>query len=76
MKLDLLTNATVVDDAIKFVAVNANNKEPTIRTKSTGNYKTEIEQQNVIRPINLVEDLQETHRVDNDPSTRTTNQIF
>ena len=60
MKLDLLTNATVVDDAIRFVAANANNKEPTIRTKANGTYETEIELENDIRPINLVnEDLQE-----------------
>ena len=39
MKLDLLTNATVVDDAIRFVAANANNKEQTIRTKATDNYE-------------------------------------
>jgi hypothetical protein len=78
MKLDLLTNATVVDDAIRFVAANANNKEPTLRTKATDNYKTEIDQENDIRPINLANvDLQETRQeVDNDPSTRTTNQIF
>ena len=78
MKLDLLTNATVVDDAIRFVAANANSKEPKIRTNATGNDKTEIEQENDIRPINLANgDLQETHEeVDNDPSTRTTNQIF
>ena len=53
-------------------------KNPMIRTKSTGNYETEVEQENDIRPINLVnDDLQETHQeAENDPSTRTTNQIF
>jgi hypothetical protein len=78
MKLELLTNATVVDDAIRFIAANPNNKEPTIGTKATGNYETQADQANYIRPINLPKgDLQETHQeVDNDPSTRTTNQIF
>jgi hypothetical protein len=78
MKMELLTNATVFDDAIRFVAANPNNKEPMIRTKATGNYEIQVEQENDIRPINLVnEDLQETHQeVKSDPSTRTTNQIF
>jgi predicted transcriptional regulator len=78
MKLDLLTNATVVDDAIRFVASNIINKEPTATTKATGDDKMEIDQENDIRPINIVkEDLQETDtEVDNDPSSRTTNQIF
>jgi len=78
MKLDLLTNATVVDDAIRFVAANSNCKEPMIKTKATGNYEIEVEQENDIRPSNLVNgDFQETHQeVDSDPSTRTINQIF
>jgi predicted transcriptional regulator len=78
MKLDLLTNATVVDDAIRFVAANANNKEPTIRTKATDTYETEVEQENEIQPFNEInDDLQETHQeAGNDPSSRTTNQIF
>jgi hypothetical protein len=78
MKLDLLTNATVVDDAIRFVASNVNNKEPTIRTKATDTYETEIDQVNDIQPFNgMNNDLQETHQeADNDPSTRTSNQTF
>jgi hypothetical protein len=78
MKLELLTNATVVDDAIRFVAANANNKELTVRTKATGNYEPEIDQENNMQPFNeMNDDLQETHQeVENDPSTRTTNQIF
>ena len=76
MKLDLLTNATVVDDAIRFVAANANKKEPMLRARAAN--EIDVKQENDIRPINLVnDDLQETHQeVDNDPSTRTTNQIF
>jgi hypothetical protein len=78
MKLDLLTNATVVDDAIRFVAANANNKEMTVRTKAIGNYETEIDQENNMQPSNeMNDDLQEPHQeAGNDPSTRTTNQVF
>jgi hypothetical protein len=78
MKMELLTNATVVDDAIRFIASNANNREPTIRTKATGNYEPEIDQVNNIQPLNEMNgDLQETlQEAGNHPSTRTTNQIF
>lgn len=77
MKLDLLTNATVVEDAIRFVAANANNKESNIRTNATGNDKTEIEQENDIQLINLVnEDLQEQQVENNTGTTNTTNQVF
>ncbi len=31
MKLELLTNATVVDDAIRFVIANSNNKKAVAR---------------------------------------------
>ena len=79
----LLTNATVVDDAIKFVAANPINKEPTIRNKATGTYETEIEQEKDIQPINLVnEDVQEQQQlgVENNTCTKTTtdtiNQVF
>jgi hypothetical protein len=76
MKLDLLTNATVVDDAIRFVAANANSKEPKIRTNAIGNDKTEIEQENDIRSLNLVnEDLQEQQELGVE-NTTTTNQVF
>jgi hypothetical protein len=34
MKLDLLTNATVVDDAIRFVAGNDANKKPIARANA------------------------------------------
>lgn len=78
MQMELLTNATVVDDAIRFVAANANNKELTVRTKATGNYEAEIDQENNMQPFNeMSDDLEKTHQeVDNDPSTQTTNQIF
>lgn len=73
MKMELVTNSTVVEDAIRFVAAN---KELAIRTKATVIYETEINQQNDMRPFNeMRDDHQETHhQADNDPSTRTTNQ--
>ncbi len=75
MKLDLLTNATVVDDAIRFVAANANKKELTVRTNATGNYETEIDHD--IQPINLVKDDVQEQQVENNPATKsTTNQVF
>jgi hypothetical protein len=74
MKLDLLTNATVIDDAIKFVAANANNKELKVRTNTTGNDKTEIKQENDIRPINLVNEEQQEEN--NTTTKSTTNQVF
>jgi hypothetical protein len=76
MKLDLLTNATVVDDAIRFVAANANNKDPTITTKATGNNKTEIDQENDIRPIKDLQEQQELGVEGNTTTTFTTNQVF
>lgn len=77
MKMEFLTNAIVVDDAIRFVAANANNKELTVRTKATGNYEAEIDQENYMQPFNEMSDvLEKTHQVDNDPFTQTTNQIF
>jgi hypothetical protein len=78
MKTELLTNATVVDDAIRFVAANTNNKELTVRTKATGNYEAEIDQENNMQTFNeMSDDLEESHQeVDNDPSTQTTNQVF
>jgi hypothetical protein len=80
MKLDLLTNATVIDDAIRFVAANANGKGQAIRTKATCTYKREIELENEIRPINLPNDdpleQQQLGEENNTIMTRTTNQVF
>ena len=69
MKMELPTNATVIDDAIRFVAANTNNKELTVRTKATGNYEAEIDQENNMQTFNeMSDDLEETHQeVDNDP---------
>jgi hypothetical protein len=68
--MELLTNATVIDDAIRFVATNPNNKESTITTKATGEYKTDD-----IPPVNLVNEDQ-LGVENNTTMTCTTNRIF
>jgi DNA-binding CsgD family transcriptional regulator len=65
MKLDLLTNATVVDDAIRFVS--ANSKEPITRT--IADHETEFNNNR----FNLV-DGEQTE--DKKTTTRNTNQVF
>ena len=75
MKLDLLTNATVVDDGIRFVA--AKNKDPVVR--ATCDFETEANQLNDILPVNVMnDDLQDQQQssTDNDLTTQTTNQVF
>jgi hypothetical protein len=70
MKMELLTNATVVDDAIRFVA---NDKEQiTWRT-----VVTEINHDNDM-PFHLVNDEFQEQRqpADNKPNMQTTNQVF
>jgi hypothetical protein len=52
-----------IDDPIRFVAANANNKEPTVRAKVTDTYETDIDQENNVQPFNeMNDDLQETHQ--------------
>ncbi len=76
MKLDLLTNATVVDDAIRFVAANANYKE--LVRRSTADHETEFRISDHKRSYNeLSDDLyQQQASASKDTSTNTTNQVF
>jgi hypothetical protein len=76
MKLDLLTNATVVDDAIRFVTANTNNKKAVARP--TCGIDTKAYQRNEVPSFNVMnDDLQEQQRpADNDVSTCTANQVF
>ena len=56
---------------------NANNKELTARTKASGNYETEIDQENNMQPSNeMNDDLQEQQVENNTGKTNTTNQVF
>src|SRR5437899_5235567 len=74
MKLDLLTNATVVDDAIRFVTANTNNKKAA--ATATCGIDTKANQANDVHNL-INDDLQEQQRpADNDVSTYTTNQVF
>jgi len=76
MKLDLLTNATVVDDAIRFVAANANYNE--LVRRSTADHETEFRISDHKRSHNeLSDDLyQQQASASKDTSTNTTNQVF
>ena len=56
MKLDLYTNATVVDDAMRFVEKNHSNKEDTANTKieeelSTDDKKEEQEEEKTTNQV-------------------------
>jgi hypothetical protein len=76
MKLALLTNATVVDDAIRFVVANTNNNK--VVARATCGIDTKAYQRNEVPPFKVMnDDLQEQQRpADNDVSTCTTNQVF
>ena len=49
MKLDSLTNATVVDDAIRFVTANTNNKKAI--TRATCGIDTKTNRPKDVRPL-------------------------
>jgi hypothetical protein len=68
MKLDLLTNATEVDDATRFVTANTNNKKPEQEQLVV---LTQRQTNRMTHPFNLMNNgLQEQQRpADNDVST-------
>jgi hypothetical protein len=67
MKLDLLTNATVVDDAIRFVSEHG---------KSIITASSEVRASAALKPkMNTVEDIKDAEHTHPSPST-TTNQVF
>jgi hypothetical protein len=76
MKLDLLTNATVVDDAMKFVSdYNNNNKRLLSKAEEYTNKEQSIEE----RPDYDDKDSkleEETQEIMKEPTTTTTNQVF
>ena len=69
MKLELLTNATVVDDAIRFVTEHG--KSVAIISSGRATARTVTIKSN----INTAEGIQESQSIHSSPST-TTNQIF
>ncbi len=70
MKLDLLTNATVVNDAMRFVTASTNNKKAIVRVSS--GIEAESNQRNIIKD----DVLEQQHPAYNDVSTSTSNQFF
>lgn len=68
MKLDLLTNATVVDDAIRFVSQHG--KSTTTVSSEVGTRAAALKHK-----INTVEDIQDAEHRNPLPSN-TTNQVF
>jgi predicted transcriptional regulator len=77
MKLDLLTNATVVDDAIRFVSLNS--KEKVQSTDNSGNESDDKEESNepeYDEDKNQLEEEQEGETGKIAATTITTNQVF
>jgi predicted transcriptional regulator len=67
MKLDLLTNATVVDDAVRFVLEKAKANSVAIENKE----KQEEEKEGID-----IQRSEEESKQSNDSTTKTTNQLF
>jgi hypothetical protein len=75
MKLDLLTNATVVDDAIRFVSANRSKQKLKISVDSSNeDDKYESKEPNYNEDDNQVEEEQEEES--GEMTSATTNQVF
>jgi 3-dehydroquinate dehydratase len=72
MKLDLLTNATVVDDAIRFVSNHNNPALATGRIKDEGSTEEQQETEERAKEI----DTSRAEEESIDQTTSTTNQTF
>lgn len=70
MKLDLLTNATVVDDAIRFVTEHGKSITTVSSQVGTTSAAAALKDK-----IDTVEDIEDTEHTLSSPST-TTNQVF
>jgi hypothetical protein len=71
MKLDLLTNATVVDDAIRFVSQKSNDK-----LNSSTNSNEDEKEESKEPDYNKDEVLEEKQQDEFGGITQTTNQVF
>jgi predicted transcriptional regulator len=69
MKLDLLTNATVVDDAIRFVSQKSNEKSKSSDSRRSGDDIEESNEPDYDEDKNQLEENQEEE-------TKTINQVF
>jgi len=76
MKLELLTNAKVVDDAIRFVTANTNNKKAVAR--ATCGIDINANQSNDVHLFNAMNDdfQQQQQQSGNGVPTCTINQVF
>ena len=70
MKLDLLTNATVVDDGIRFVSYKSNEKLNSSSVREDGKQFSKPDYHEDINAAEAEEQEKETDR------TRTSNQVF
>jgi hypothetical protein len=70
MKLELLTNATVVDDAIRFVASNA------VKATKKGNTDKIITEDKEFNNSNNVQGSQDSHGLQQRQPITTNNSIF
>lgn len=74
MKLDLLTNATVVDDAIRFISNNKSNEKQKTSVSSNEDGKEELREHDYDEAdLQIEEEREEQSR--GTPAT-TTNKIF
>jgi hypothetical protein len=72
MKMDLLTNATVVDDAIRFISSNKSKGD----TKSSGDNGNGIDKESSEPDYDEDEDQLEEEKEEQTGEITTTNQIF
>jgi hypothetical protein len=72
MKLELLTNATVVDDAIRFVSFKSNEKQKTSPTDS----EYDKEESNESDYDEGKDQLEEEQEEETGEAKTTTNQVF
>jgi hypothetical protein len=78
MKLDLLTNATVVDDAIRFVSESKKSKDKAkdqVKSQSSSDSGNEVDKGDDEKSDNAVEEKQEQETGEK-TMIPTTNQVF
>jgi hypothetical protein len=76
MKLDLLTNATVVDDAIRFVSDHSRNNNKLILPKKGEGNRQESNDPDYNEENSELEEKQEEQTREMATTTTTTNQVF
>jgi hypothetical protein len=75
MKLDLLTNATVIDDAIRFVSSHKSIENDKLKSSPSDSNESDREESN--EPgYNEDQELEEKQEEQTGEITATTNQVF